>query len=445
MSTAEHFIPRGNFDREYGLADLLDPQRVAAIFRQAAAEGLLELSLWYPDGRPFFPEGLADPLPGDRGEEPAVRLPLRHEWETVGFLRAVKGPGLASAAVEGAAACTRTVLEALMAERCRCLMTSALHGEVVEDAYLRLQEKADALAVSEARFRALAARLEVEVRRQAEEIRTTQARLMERAQLASIGQLAAGMAHEINNPLGFIISNLGTLDQYGRDLGALLTAARRLWRRLEGAGGAAADEDELRREAAELEESARQGDLDYLLQDLPDLVREAREGGERIRAIVANLKAFAQPGVHAPAALDINRCLETTLQVLAPRMGDVVPVCRLAPLPAIRGSESQIHQVLMNVILNAVQASPPGGRIRIATAVEDGRVVVAIGDEGPGIPPELHSRVFAPFYTTREVGAGCGLGLTLAYNIVQQHGGTIEVDRGPEPGATIVIRLPIHG
>lgn len=444
MSATERFIPRDNFDRELGLADLLDPQRVSGIFQQAAAGGLLALSLWYSDGRPFCPEEQAAALPGGGGEAQALQLPLRHEWETVGFLRAVQGPALAAAAVEGAAACIRTVLEALMAERCRCLMTSALHGEVVEDAYLRLQEKADALAVSEARYRQLAARLEGEVRRQAEEIRAAHARLMERAQLASVGQLAAGMAHEINNPLGFVISNLGTLAQYGSELGGLLTAARRLWRRLAASEGEGADGDALRREAAALEDSARQQDLDYLLQDLPELIREAREGGERIRAIVANLKAFAQPGVHTPSALDINRCLETTLQVLAPRMGGVVPVCRLAPLPAIRGSESQIHQVLMNVILNAVQASPPGGRIRIATAVEDGRVVVVIGDEGPGIPPDLHSRIFEPFYTTREVGDGCGLGLTLAYNILQQHGGTIEVDRGPAPGATIVIRLPIH-
>ena len=447
VTETEHTLATEAFDREYGLTDLLDPKRLAVVFRQVEAGGLLRLVICYPDGKPYFPEGA--PLPSSATDEIPLgaTLPLRHELETVGLLQVRGAANLTPQALAGVAGFARAVLEGLMMERYRYLMSARLHGEVVEDSYLRLQQKAEALAKSEARYKGLAARLEKEVARQAEEIRETQARLMERAQLAAIGQLAAGMAHEINNPMGFISSNLNTLAQYSKDLTDLLIDARRLWRAIEGRPALLEGRDDVGRQAAALEEAACRIDLDYLLVDLPELLRESREGSERIRTIVANLKSFAQPGIETRTALDINRCLEATLQVLSPHMaGRVTAACRLADgLPEVLGNESQLNQAFMNVILNAVQASPAGEEIRLCTARSGEAVEVQIADDGPGIPEAHHNRVFEPFYTTREVGDGCGLGLTLTYNTIQQHGGTIRIQSPPGGGTTVMIRLPIDG
>ena len=447
MIAPEHTLQTEAFDREYSLADLLDRHRLAVIFHQVEADGYLQLAVTHPDGKVYFPEG-TERLPSSDEEAPqGAVLPLRHELENVGFLHISWATTSAPEALNSVAAFARTVLEGLMMERYRYLMSARLHGEVVEDSYLRLKQKADALAKSEARYKALATRLEQEVARQAEEIRATQARLMERVQLASIGQLAAGMAHEINNPMGFISSNLNTLNQYGNELTALLKEARHFWQRLGKDEQTHAHPSAVyNRQAATLEETACRIDLDYIMEDMPVLIQESSEGGERIRNIVANLKAFAQPGVETVGALDLNRCLEATLQVLAPRLaGKATPVCRFAPLPLIRGCESQLNQVFMNVILNAILASPEGGEIRLDTAATDDGVVVTIADDGPGIPPELRNRIFEPFYTTREIGQGCGLGLTLAYNTIQKHGGTIQVSGAEGNGTVVKIRLPIDG
>ena len=447
MIDAEDTLRMEAFDREYDLADLLDRHRLTVVFHHVEAGNGLRMVISHPDGQAYFPEGAQILSPSAEEAAQGVTLPLRHELETMGFLHLFPATGLAREALAGVATFARAVLEGLMMERYRYLMSARLHGEVVEDSYLRLQQKAEALAQSEARYRDLAARLEKEVARQAEEIRSTQARLMERAQLAAIGQLAAGMAHEINNPMGFISSNLNTLEQYSKDLTDLLIDARRLWRFIEGCPALIEERDDVGRQAAALEEAACRIDIDYLLVDLPELLRESREGSERIRAIVANLKAFAQPGVETRTALDINRCLEATLQVLSPHMtGRATAACRLADaLPEVLGSESQLNQAFMNVILNAVQASPPGGEIRLYTVRSGDAVEVQIADDGPGIPEAHHNRVFEPFYTTREVGDGCGLGLTLAYNTIHQHGGTIRIQSPPGGGATVVIRLPVHG
>ncbi len=447
VTETEHTLATEAFDREYGLTDLLDPKRLAVVFRQVEAGGLLRLVICHPDGKPYFPKG-APASSSSTDELPqGATLPLRHELETVGILQVRGAADLAPEARRSVAGFARAVLEGLMMERYRYLMSARLHGEVVEDSYLRLQQKAEALAKSEARYKGLAARLEKEVARQAEEIRETQARLMERAQLAAIGQLAAGMAHEINNPMGFISSNLNTLEQYTRELAPLLTDARRFWRFIEGCPAPLEGRDDVGRQAAALEEAACRIDLDYLLVDLPELLRESREGSERIRTIVANLKSFAQPGIETRTTLDLNRCLEATLQVLSPNMaGRVTAACRLADaLPEVLGSESQLNQAFMNVILNAVQASPAGGEIRLHTVRSGDAVEVQIADDGPGIPEAHHNRVFEPFYTTREVGDGCGLGLTLTYNTIQQHGGTIRIQNPPAGGTTVVIRLPIDG
>lgn len=446
MTDQTDHIRMDPFDREYGLADLLDRRRLAVVFRQVEAGDLLRLVICHPDAKPYFPDPTeASPSSADDNQQEAI-LPLRHEMETVGVLHVRGTTDLVPEALASMAGFARAVLEGLMMERYRYLMSARLHGEVVEESYLRLQQKADALAESEARYRNLAARLEKEVARQAAEIRAVQAQLMERAQLAAIGQLAAGMAHEINNPMGFISSNLNTLAQYGTDLSALLGGARHLWCHLNDISDTEGRLEKLRRRAATLEDTARRIDLDYLLTDLPALIQESQEGSERIRSIVSNLKTFAQPGVETMASLDLNRCLETTLQVLAARLGESVkPVCRFTPLPEVQGCEAQLNQVFMNVILNAVQASPKGGEILIETAVEDNSAVVQIKDVGPGIPPHELNRVFEPFYTTREVGDGCGLGLTLAYNTIQKHGGTIQVLSPGEAGTTVVVRLPIKG
>ncbi|MCE9662697.1 histidine kinase [Halomonas sp. M5N1S17] len=255
--------------------------------------------------------------------------------------------------------------------------------------------------------------------------------LLQSEKLASIGQLAAGIAHEINNPIGFVNSNLNTLRQYIDDLLRLIDAYETLEPTLtdEVAGQLAALKTEL--------------DLDYLREDVGSLLAESIDGTARVRRIVQDLRDFSRTGATDWQFADLHQGLESTLNVAANEIKYKATVVReYGQLPAVECVPAQLNQVFLNLLVNAAQAIQERGTITVRTGCEDDQVWLAFVDDGRGIPAELQSRIFDPFFTTKPVGEGTGLGLSLSYGIVQKHGGRIEVDSRPGAGTTFTIRLP---
>jgi signal transduction histidine kinase len=258
--------------------------------------------------------------------------------------------------------------------------------------------------------------------------------------LASIGQLAAGIAHEINNPVGYVTSNLNSLEEYLSDIRKLIELYQTLIKRL--------NEITLPETLAEIVENiyeyALEIDLDFLQEDMDELIKDCIDGVDRIKRIVIDLKDFAHPGKKDIELVDVNACIETTLNVAANELKYKTTVHKdLKVVPLINGIPQQLNQVFLNILVNAAQAIEKTGKIRIKTWQENNNVFLAISDTGCGIDPENISKIFDPFFTTKEVGKGTGLGMNIAYNIIQQHGGSIAVESEKGNGTTFTVSLPV--
>ena len=273
-----------------------------------------------------------------------------------------------------------------------------------------------------------------------EELHRMQRLLIQSEKLASLGQLTAGMAHEINNPLAFAKSNLGRIKEYSEVVTRFLGAARA------GIKALGKSSDLPARElAASLEAEAQDLDLDYILADCETIVRETTEGVERAVAIVRDLRQFSHPCAEEEQECDLHEILEATLTLTMPALKDRAQVIReYGDLPKIMGSPRLLSQVFINLLLNAGQALAGPGWIRVRTSRQGNQVAVAIQDNGRGIAPEILPRIFDPFFTTKEPGQGTGLGLSISYGIVREHQGAIEAQSEPGQGATFTVRLPIH-
>ncbi|NMG76917.1 HAMP domain-containing sensor histidine kinase [Aromatoleum diolicum] len=263
----------------------------------------------------------------------------------------------------------------------------------------------------------------------------TQIQLVQAEKLAGLGQLAAGVAHEMNNPLAFINSNFATLDTYVQDLLHVIDDYEEV---------IASTQDPLTRSATEqLREKA---DLDFLRDDLHALMSESRDGLKRVGRIVADLKEFSRLD-SSPTEwgdVNINHCLDATLKVLATSLDGKADVVRdYAPLPLVHGNAVQLNQIFLNLLLNAIHAIEQQGTITLRTRHQAREVCVEITDTGCGMAPTVSNRMFDPFYTTRPVGQGTGLGLSVAYSIAQKHGGRFEVDSAPGRGTSVRLWLPI--
>jgi two-component system NtrC family sensor kinase len=278
-----------------------------------------------------------------------------------------------------------------------------------------------------------------------EENKRLQAQVFQSEKMASIGQLAAGVAHEINNPTGFVSSNLKTLSDYHNDISSLVEQYRKLTtdlRQTMATAGYPVSVSEQLERIAELEAEA---DIDFVLNDISDLVKESREGTERIKKIVLDLKDFAHPGEDKPRFADINRNMESTLNVVWNELKYKATVTKdYGDLPEVECYPQQLNQVFMNLLVNAAQAMEKQGEIRIVTRADDGYVEIRISDTGKGIPKENLSKIFDPFFTTKEVGKGTGLGLNVAYNIIKKHNGTIDVESTVGKGTMFTIRIPVQ-
>ena len=259
--------------------------------------------------------------------------------------------------------------------------------------------------------------------------------LLQSEKMASLGQLAAGVAHEINNPVGFVSSNFGTLRTYAERLLGILAL-------YEETAAALPDDSPLRRK---LEQAKQAADVEYLKEDMLALIRESADGVDRVRRIVLDLKTFSHVDAVEWQAADLRQCIDTTLNLAAHEIkykADVVK--EYGEIPDIECLPAQLNQVLLNLLVNAAQAIDRKGTITVRTVAGEGEVRVEIADTGCGIAPENLNRVFDPFFTTKPVGTGTGLGLSITYSIVRKHNGRIEVESEPGKGTTFRLVLPVR-
>ena len=264
-------------------------------------------------------------------------------------------------------------------------------------------------------------------------IKRSQAKVLHQEKMASIGQLAAGVAHEIDNPIGFINSNLSTLGKYLSRLSGFLAVQSECI----AAGAPPEQAESVRQQKATLK-------IDYIVKDLEDLVRESLEGAERVRSIVADLKSFSRADESEFKQADLNDCLRSTINIVWNEIKYKATLKKeLGEIPRTRCYPQQMNQVFMNLLVNAAYAIEQQGVITVRSWEEDGYVCVSVADTGRGIPEANLNRIFDPFFTTKEVGKGTGLGLSITYDIVKKLNGEITVRSEPGEGTVFTVRIPV--
>lgn len=259
-------------------------------------------------------------------------------------------------------------------------------------------------------------------------VEEAQQQLLQSEKMAAIGQLAAGVAHEINNPVGFVNSNLGTLKTYVGQLLNVITAYE-----------TGVPED--------IAAARKKADIEFLRDDLPSLVAESQEGLSRVTKIVQDLKDFSHVDQAEHQRADLNAAIESTLNVVWNELKYKAEIVReLGDIPAVACVPAQINQVFMNLLVNAAQAIEHQGKIFVRSGAENNQAWFEIEDTGQGMSEEVRNRIFEPFFTTKPVGKGTGLGLSISYDIiVKKHGGNLDVRSTPGKGTCFRIWLPIDG
>lgn len=266
-------------------------------------------------------------------------------------------------------------------------------------------------------------------------LQEAQKMLLQQEKMASIGQLAAGVAHEINNPIGFIQSNVRSLKQYLEDIFALIDIYEKAEPKLSCS--------ETAKQISDLKEEL---DLSFLKSDIGELIDESQDGLKRIIKIVHDLKDFSYMGEEEWESADIVKGLETTLNIAHNELKYKAEIIKqYETIPNIECIPSQLNQVFLNLLVNAAHAIEEKGKVIISTGVIDqNRIFIEISDSGHGIPKEKIGKIFDPFFTTKDVGKGTGLGLSLAYGIIEKHHGKILVSSELSVGTTFRIELPIE-
>ncbi|MCL6452278.1 MAG: AAA family ATPase [Alicyclobacillus sp.] len=293
---------------------------------------------------------------------------------------------------------------------------------------LRMLSGQAAISIDNAKVYAHLDRL---VQERTEQLRRTQQQMLESEKLASLGQLTAGIAHEINNPVNFMVSSAGPL---ARDIEELLAVLRAYEAALEG-----------HQLGDELDRIRTAADLDDLTSEIRQLLEGIAEGARRTSEIVKGLRTFSRIDDDEATVASVTEGLESTLTLLRKRLEPRIRVIRdYHPVPDIECFPGKLNQVYMNLLTNAVDAIEGSGEIRISVRQRLDRVEIRISDTGTGMSPEVMRRIFEPFYTTKRLGVGTGLGLSISYGIVERHNGTIEVASEPGRGTTFTVTLPIR-
>jgi signal transduction histidine kinase len=274
--------------------------------------------------------------------------------------------------------------------------------------------------------------LEWAVQERTAELKSAQSQLVHSEKMSSLGSLVAGIAHEINNPINFVRTNVSFLEEYFGALEGMIQILR--------------DNVKADKKSRQIVEQAwERHEIDYVRKDLKDLLRAIKTGAERTATIVNDLKTFSRMGEGTFQDADLREGIEMTIALCHPLLRDRITVRKeFGPPFKVRCNVGHINQVFMNLLTNAAQAIVGAGEISISLRQEDDWGVFELRDTGPGIADEIKGKIFDPFFTTKPVGQGTGLGLSVSYGIVKDHGGTLEVDNGPERGAVARVRLPLN-
>lgn len=273
------------------------------------------------------------------------------------------------------------------------------------------------------------------------QLNQTQQQLVQQEKLASIGQLAAGVAHEINNPIGFVLSNVTSLSEYAETFIQLIKEYEILVENL-----SCGNRDKARDAMETIRDIKKTEDVAFMLDDIEELVKDSLDGMERVRSIVAGLKSFARVDDQSELKdADINDCIKSTLKVVWNELKYKCEVItKYGDLPVIECYAGQLNQVFMNLLVNASHAIEKKGTINVETGcIDSDNIYIKITDDGSGIDPENISKLFNPFFTTKEVGKGTGLGLSISYGIIQKHNGELLVESELGKGTTFTINLPV--
>jgi signal transduction histidine kinase len=263
----------------------------------------------------------------------------------------------------------------------------------------------------------------------------TQTKLLQSEKLASIGQLSAGIAHEINNPISFVLSNAKSLSEYISIYQELIDMYR---------SALQAKPEELEASKLAIHEYESDEDIEFVNEDIKTLIDDTVEGSVRVQEIVKGLRDFSHTNFDTKSACNLVECAESTLRIANSELKTKCTVrSELESIPDVLGNRGELNQVIMNILMNAGQAMEEFGEIVVKSGVKDGVVHLSISDTGSGIDEENLSKLFDPFFTTKAVGEGTGLGLSISYGIITDHGGTIVVDSELGKGTTFTIQLPV--
>jgi PAS domain S-box-containing protein len=266
-----------------------------------------------------------------------------------------------------------------------------------------------------------------------EDLKASQTKMLQQEKMASIGHLAAGVSHEINNPMAFIASNLGTLDKYIRRLMDFIQMQAEMFKTLKATDAI----EKLGKKRKELK-------LDYIMQDVKQLITESLDGSDRVQKIVQGLNRFSREDNAEYKDTDINECIESSIKIVWTELKHKTTLTKnYGNFPHTKCYPQQLNQVFVNLLINAVQSIKKQGEIAINTWSKDGSIWIMVSDTGCGISKENQNKVFEPFFTTKEVGQGTGLGLSITYEIIQRHKGEITFESKAGKGTTFTIRIPI--
>ncbi len=274
----------------------------------------------------------------------------------------------------------------------------------------------------------------VELEQVCRDLKASQSQLVQSEKMASIGQLAAGVAHEINNPIGFVKSNLSTLDKYFQKVSDALTAMKHL-----------IDKEGSKELIEEMKAVLRKYKYEQVTEDFPDLIEESVDGINRVSSIVQNLKTFSRVDANEWSRCDLNESLNSALEIVWNELKYKCEVHKdYSELPKVECYPQQISQVFLNLLVNAGHAISDKGDIWLKTWQSEEIAFIAIKDNGTGMDSETKQRLFEPFYTTKEIGKGTGLGMSIVYEIISKHSGSIDIESEHGAGCQVIVGLPIN-
>ncbi|MGX5202442.1 sensor histidine kinase [Aliikangiella sp. IMCC44632] len=398
-----------DFEREFTLQELLPATSLKRIESSLEQFKINNYQLVDSTGKVYLTKG-------ETVSE--VEIDLCPELDPVGTLC------VAAEDEQAARALSALVLD-IMQTNWRYQMSSDLHIQTTQDDYKALLEKTNALEISERKYKNLAESLEEKVQLQVAQIEQSQKQLYEAEKMASVGQLAAGVAHEINNPIGFVKSNLTTASEYVTDLKSYIAEC-------------------IKYISAEDLAKIDSSDIDFVLEDFSDLMQQCIDGTKRVSNIVKDLKAFSEVDHSEQLYIDLSEHLESVGRIFNSSTSENIQFqVKTEPLLPTYCKPNHINQLLLNLLNNAANAIEGKGSVLLSAKMLDNKIELSVSDNGKGMDEETQRKAFEPFFTTEEVGSGTGLGLTVCRDIVKAHQGEIVIKSKPNVGTKVSVIIPV--